>query len=1054
MNNVSFRDAVLEDVRILGGEFEHIDFRGSRLANCEFFGGGKVHALESIQLAFAAPDAVQDKGVFTIEDSDSVGISMARLEAKLGQAQLKEIKEYLTEENKKVGWLWRKDPNEWGRSWKKSDLTEAQQAHITEIEAKYEKQLEEGVVKLRRELSVRFDNPTLDPTYTANQTAERAAAIKVPLEATKKDLEEYQSYSRVKGNEPISFNDFVAKKYSKELEEVRFDNQNTMVVPVVELIGQDLSKMDLSGLDLRGINLSYCNMKDCKFNGAKLAGSCLEGCKLKGAQFEEANLMDCNLIGVIADKKTSFEKAVMIRTQLNASQLKGAKLDGAIGYLASFKGSDMERASLVEADLRRSDFTGVNLNYVDARYADMRRANLTGAIADNAKLMQADLTEAVANGFRAQGADLERAVLEGVQAQFADLKMAKLERVKAGGADFSHADLRELKAARADFEGAVLRQADASLAEFHQAKLSDVVAQAADFTGADMREIEAERIDISEAVVNYAKLQAANLKDAVMQDISAKKADFKKAILKKANLRRAALVGADFRGADLSEANVKGAVLMAADLEGANVTHMQIDPATILIDANLRGLIGDEETVKALQMQQKEQHALQKQWLSKSKYGHCAANEDGSNDRFKCQRLGAAVLSSAIAYGAAGAVTLSGPLAGIPAATLAALISDKALVATKDTYFGDLNYINNSLGDRLAEVGAIAMSMGVGAADKAIDGAAAGVACSLAGVLSGAAMTATGVGVAALGLKLSGGEKVPRWRKWAGRALAAVGAVTAALGFTSFGASLNTIAYTTAAGAALGAAWAGLDSAKRLYNYDEKTPEVGARPEQIYKESLVKAKGLLTKITPTRRKILLGLALAAIGAPVGLVAAQAFLVAAVGTMVAAGAGAGLFVGVKKGKTRASKIGYGLAYAAVGAATGFLITEVPLVFGIAKGIFATNTAITASAAGFSAGYLYDDKILPEPSQVVMSKPKQEASQDEALTKELQGPEQAKAKEAELEGPAQEPGKYVKKNPKKGRKAFKNKEKRSYSFVEELDKEPRGPRERSDSGSSGG
>jgi uncharacterized protein YjbI with pentapeptide repeats len=931
-DNVSFRDCVFEKVRIMAGEFSNIDFRGSKLYECEFFSSDNIHSLNDIQLDFANPNAVQDKGVFAIEDSNSAAISIGNLERKLAKQQLAEIKEYLTAENAKryhlvnaiVGGI---DPNKWGKTLHKSDLSKEQQQHITSIEEKYKKQLKEESAKIHQEVSVRFHSPKLDPTYTPNQSPERASAIKLSLKATREDLEEYLA-----GNKEISFNEFIAEKNSEAIAEAKEKNPGKTILLIADLSGQDISEMNLSKLKLEGINLSYCKINGCNLNGSTLTGTCLEGSEIKGSSFNGANLMDCNMIGVKADAKTSFKKTNMIRARVNASELRGVQFDEAVGYMASFRDSDMEGAHLVRADMRQSDFSRVNLRSVDARYAQMERANLTDAIAKDANLMHANLTKVIAARFNAQSANLEKAV--------------------AKGADFSDADLKEMQAVGADFEKAIFERADAEFANFERATLNDARAEKAKFKKAILKKVKGNRIDLKGAALDEANLQDASLEKAIMEDISARKADFKGAVLKEANLKRAEMIAADLRKADLSKAQAQGAVLMAADLEGADVTKMEIDDATILIDANLRGLLGDDKTVKALQLQQKEQHALKEQWFGRSKYGHCSRNNDGSNDRFKCQILGAMILNSVIAGGAG--TLAGGPLAGIPAGALAALIGDTALAKAKDHYFEDKGFIDNMLGDRLAEIGAVALSMGVGAADKAIDGAAAGVICSMAGVLNGAAITAAGLLTTIGGAKLlkDGVNKQSGWRKWTGKALIAAGSVTSFLGLTQFGAHLNTIAYTTVVGGVVGAIWEGQASMRKLYNFDGKGD--GARPEEIYRESIIKAKTILTKIMPTMRKLLIGTVLAIVACAAAIAVVKALpLIGAVGLVQAA--------------------------------------------------VMTNTAITAASAGFAVGYLYDNKITG-----LAHRFKENLSKKISRRKNIQAQEpQSEAPKAKVDSRMQEP-----------------------------------------------
>ena len=102
---------------------------------------------------------------------------------------------------------------------------------------------------------------------------------------------------------------------------------------------------------------------------------------------------------------------------------------------------------------------------------------------------------------------------------------------------------------------------------------------------------------------------------------------------------------------------------------------------------NFRDAIGAEALMKL----QENQHQIKAQLFGRNDYGYCQDNDDGTNDRFKCQRIGAALLSSVIGGGAG--YTLSGPFTGMAGFVVAGLVSDRALYAVKDGYFKEQGYI-------------------------------------------------------------------------------------------------------------------------------------------------------------------------------------------------------------------------------------------------------------------------------------------------------------------------------------------------------------------------
>ena len=67
-------------------------------------------------------------------------------------------------------------------------------------------------------------------------------------------------------------------------------------------------------------------------------------------------------------------------------------------------------------------------------------------------------------------------------------------------------------------------------------------------------------------------------------------------------LQKGVFMKADFRNATLEGAKAKQASFIGADLGKAKINKMVFDGTTILFDANLRGIIGDDDTVAALRV--------------------------------------------------------------------------------------------------------------------------------------------------------------------------------------------------------------------------------------------------------------------------------------------------------------------------------------------------------------------------------------------------------------------------------------------------------------------
>jgi len=908
--NVSFRDCNLEGISVEFDNFHNVDLRGCSMEECSFKGQVSTSKSHGVKVGFANPDLVQDKNAFTLFDHDQFLSKKRELfESKEHEQFLKEKEEEIAEVPKKKeaqGWM------EWATSGKLGkgefrleDYDFDGQQEIKKIEEKYERKKEKRLRKYKRECKIRFKDPICDPTYTPNQTPDQAKAPRLYVPVTKQDLEDYKQ-----SDQKLSFNEFIAGRHGEPLE--------AGTVVIADFKEADLSGMDLQGLNLNGVNLAYCKMEGCDLKGANLRGACLEGATFDSkTNFQEANLIDTNMIGA-SGESVNFEKAIMIRTRIQSAKLPHAKMEHAQMYAVNGAGADLSHADMQHVDARKGKLKGAVLRSVDARHANLEGAILTDAILEDANFRKTNLNEAVLTRVQAERANLEEATMNEVRAEQANFRKAILDKVAANGGIFTEADFEEVQAQEASFRGAMLKKINARFGNFSGSVLEDVKAEGASFSGASLKKVKAARIDLQDAMMTKVKAAEADLTEAAMQGVEAYKGDFTKAVLSGANLEKGNFTAASLKEAALDHAKAKTTKFIRADLEGADVTDMEFDDTTLLLDANLRGIIGEKEG--ALHELQEKQHKLHKRWFGHSRYGRCASNPDGSNDRFMCQRVGSMVLSAALAGGAG--FTLAGPFGGVSTALVSAFVGDKAITAIQQGYFEDLGYIDNILGDKLAEIGAIAMAAGVGAADRAIDGAAVGLILTSAGAITGVMTAAVGTGAAIGGVSLawSGHKKESRLRKIGGAILAGVGTVTAFIGLSSLSTSISTIGYFTAGGAALGAGFALRSSITRLWNYEEDSKGKmieGARPEHIYRESIERGWGILRKIIPTKRKLLIGAALAV------TLAGGAYL--AVGALPVLG-GFKIFAAVK-----------------------FFAATVPAM-------------ISAGTAGFLGGYLYDNKVV--------------------------------------------------------------------------------------------
>lgn len=906
LKGVSFRDCYFEEV-LLKSSITGVDFRGSKIKNCTFFdySSDNPARVKGLRFSFYDAQSVQKLGLFSIRDNQDIATEQQAYEEKAIQKRDKLIRAL----NHKIAELKKgKGVVDWAANLVMADAynrrtnlrIEKVKAQISKIEEEHISNLKLKFEEIANTRFINLKNVQLDPTYIPNQSHELANQEKVSIKATRKDLVAYLTTDR-----HTSFKEFVLGLDSNKNAVSAQQEQNQDTVFVIDLSRQDISGLDLSDCVLSGINFAYTDATGTKFKNSNLTGTCFEGATIAGASFEKADLTDANCIGALGQGKTvNFNGAILIRAQMQYSQLPRVKMESAILYSADFTGSNVEHAIMIRADARKSDFEKANLRSVDARYVKMRKSNLSKAIIEDSNLFKANLDEAIMTHTQAVRANLEEAVMNDVTAHHANFMKAVMNRVTAKGADFSDADFEEVYAQFANLEGATMHRVNAVASDFSDAIMTDLKAHNADFRHAVFARIEGERLDIRGSILHNADFHESNLERSIMERVQAERADFTKAILIDANLRFSNMKKASFEHAKMMGADISGMDATAANFEGANVTGIIYDSKTMLFDANLRNVIGGE----ALKELQKLQHEARNQLFGESRYGSCVSNKDGSNDRFQCQRLGAVVLSAAI--GGSAGFTLAGPLGGLSATVVTGMIADKSLERIRDNYYGDLGYLNNSIGDRLAEIGVIAQSLGINAADKAIDGAAAGLICSSVGFMRNLGTAAIGVGVSYAGLRLlhSGINQNSRLQKYAGGGLAGVGIAAATVGGGALAAAPGAVAYGAVAGAAFGASQGVYNAYRDLLNYDEDK-ETGKRPEQIYRENLDLAQRIWTKVVPTSTKLLSGVLLA-----------SAFLV----TTCLTGA---LVLGTS-------------------------VMAIALIF---------EVATVTTTAGFTLGYLYGDKI---------------------------------------------------------------------------------------------
>jgi uncharacterized protein YjbI with pentapeptide repeats len=940
LNGAIFRDCVFnENVIFYACDLSNIDFRGSKL-NCEFrdylLADGRLpdgdgeRLLESVKLDYADAQSMQMLKLFRIESQDKNPLPANQRTFEDYEPEIRFKREndvrrrYESEYEDEIA---RFKKEKWGAlgyvAWARSFVgtTEAQekfnsevQEGVQKIREKYDKMIEGALFFIANEYIIELQTASYDPTYLPKNT-EQANAVKIRLNATQQDLEEFIK-SQSKSRNKQSFNEFLSSKPENQeiLEQAKATNPTSLIIPVGDFFYegkgyQTLTDLDLSKLDLSGVNFARVTFENCQFDEANLTGTSFETAVFKnGTSFIKAELTDANLIGVSGDN-IDFTEALMPRVRMMYSNFDKSNFNGALLYSADLTGSNIENSSLKAAIADRADLERVNLRYVDAQYVKMRKAHLTKAVLEG-DFSHADFTGAMMEKVTANQAKFTEAVLEDANLKYANLRGAFLENIKAKGADLSHADLESAKLELAELSSAIMDDVNAKFADFKEANMRDVHAHQADFSHAVMENIKGERLDVSGAILAETNLRNANLSKAVLENVAAYKANFQEAILTDVNAKFAEMIACDFSGVMAKNMDVSGAKLPMCHMERADCTGMKFDDDTILLDVNFRDAIGAEALMKL----QENQHQIKAQLFGRSDYGYCQGNDDGTNDRFKCQRIGAALLSSVIGGGAG--YTLSGPFTGMAGSVVAGLVSDRALYAVKDGYFKEQGYISNKLGDKLAELGAIAIAAGAGSLEAGVNTIpVAATLCAATGLISpssigmtvgGALSTYAGVNILKDGFKEQSYTK-----KIIGGTLTGMGAVATYVGLSSLGSGLNLFAGTVLCGAAAGGMHGGIFAYNQLKDYDENK-KTGMRPEEIYNVSVQKGEESFKKLWPTKNKLICG----------------------------------------------------LVFAALAVAGVFMLNPISITLGwsfAANAVLLANVSFAAGAFGFTCGYLYDEKL---------------------------------------------------------------------------------------------
>jgi hypothetical protein len=141
-----------------------------------------------------------------------------------------------------------------------------------------------------------------------------------------------------------------------------------MLLPAIDVAGEELGNVVCRGSFLAGANLSGVNFAGADLRRADLTGGNLEVANLSGAYLERANLYRADLY-----------RADLYRADLTGASLEGAYLEEANLKGANLKGANLKGASLKGANLKGASLKGANLEGANLEEANLEGANLEGA---------------------------------------------------------------------------------------------------------------------------------------------------------------------------------------------------------------------------------------------------------------------------------------------------------------------------------------------------------------------------------------------------------------------------------------------------------------------------------------------------------------------------------------------------------------------------------------------------------------------------------------------------------------------------------------------------
>ncbi len=192
-----------------------------------------------------------------------------------------------------------------------------------------------------------------------------------------------------------------ANLYNSVLKRANFDNAS---LRFADLSSSNLQGANFNLADLRDSKLVAANLQDIYSRETNLEGADLSYVDLKNTDLWAVNLVGADLRGADLQETTFGGILIDDKNNIKSSDLRDARLAGAMLKGTSFNFADLKNSMLASADLEDSDLSDTNLEGAYLSNANLKGAYLYSAILKDAYLRDTNLDNAILQGANLEGA--------------------------------------------------------------------------------------------------------------------------------------------------------------------------------------------------------------------------------------------------------------------------------------------------------------------------------------------------------------------------------------------------------------------------------------------------------------------------------------------------------------------------------------------------------------------------------------------------------------------------------------------------------------------------